>query len=478
MSLLKRSRIRSTDEWAIWRGEDAEAKKLFLIKEVREGSANASQLRGRLASEIAFLTSLNHPQFVRPVRVEADGHRAIFEDVQASLSQYLRSDPLAPPMVASILLQAAEGLEYLNSRRKAHGTLSPRNLFVGPAGDLKFGDFVGYDLGSANSLSAPEPDTKYLAPELIDSSTGRCGPTADLYALGYTAIELLAGDRFDSLFGLPQGAQWLAWHADAGKQLGDWRNALTHVPTGLLDIIAGLIPKRPSERLFPSATQLKLAIQRAGLACEQRMPRFERAARGPDTKRPKRAGPFDLVSSIHRGSRGHIHLGRWRKRDNREVAVRLVPTEYGVIRSLTQGLQAASQLRDRHLVRVLGGGAISRGNGWTWFLATEHMRGGSLRDRLRVKRSIPATEAREIIRRVASGLAALHAAGIVHGNINSAAVLFDHRGRARLGDFYGLPGRKPNATIEGDLLALKALAKQFLPGFVPEDLQRAAISLA
>ena len=155
--------------------------------------------------------------------------------------------------------------------------MNAHTLLVGPAGDVRFGDFLGYEFGTNNPLPLPDPDPRYQAPELIDSGLGRPGPPSDLYCLGYLALELLAGPGFEDLFGMPDSANWLAWHADPYRQLVDWQPVLSHAPTGLTDIIAGLLPKRPADRAFQTAAALKEALVRSRLTSEQRLPVYRPA---------------------------------------------------------------------------------------------------------------------------------------------------------------------------------------------------------
>jgi serine/threonine protein kinase len=435
MYLLQRNPIRTTADWAVWRGEDPATGRRYLVKAARPGGPR-ERLAAWLTVEYRFVASLDHPNVLRPVELDPAGDRALFEDVQCSLAQYLAwSGPLPPANVANVLLQTASALEHLNGRRKAHGCVGPATLLVGPDGDVKLGDFLGHDLGTAPP--PPDPEPRYLAPELMDAAFGRCGPAADLYALGFTALELLAGPRFDTLFGLPPAARWLAWHADPSKTLADWRPALPHVPAGLLDLIAGLIPKRPPDRAFQTAAQLRLALERSGLTSDQRLPPYTPVAPAPPPadrpRRPvRRIGPYVLEELIHRGSRGPIYLAH---RGDRPVALRLIPDPPDPV-ARSERLSRVVALRDRHLVRVYRAGAVAGRTGWSWFAALEHMPNGSLRDRLRAGGLLTLPEALTIFRRAARGLAALHRAGLVHGNITPSAILFDARGRARLGDFY------------------------------------------
>ena len=45
-----------------------------------------------------------------------------------------------------------------------------------------------------------QKDFKYLAPEMVAPPWGELGPQADLYCLGFTALEQLCGSAFDGHF--------------------------------------------------------------------------------------------------------------------------------------------------------------------------------------------------------------------------------------------------------------------------------------
>jgi tetratricopeptide (TPR) repeat protein len=65
----------------------------------------------------------------------------------------------------------------------------------------------------------------------------------------------------------------------------------------------------------------------------------------------------------------------------------------------------------------------------------EFVHGGSLDALLRSDERLPADRTMAILRGIAGGLDAVHAAGIVHGDIKPANILLDHDGHAKLADF-------------------------------------------
>ncbi|MBX7103822.1 MAG: protein kinase [Gemmataceae bacterium] len=302
MPLLKRYDIRTSGDWSVWRAQDDVTRQYHLVKQVAEGSPYRAQLLRRLEHETAFLGQFTHAHLLRPVRIEPTEHRAIFEDVQCSLAQYVRGQgPLTPAQVGQVLLQASEALSALHARKKGHGCVNLHSLFVGPEGDVKFADFLGYEFDTSPQIPVPDPELVYQAPEVIDSGLGRIGPSADLYCLGYATLELLLGDRFEQLFDLPPGVNWLAWHADPRKQLVDWKASLGHVSAGLVDLIEGLIVKAPGERAYHTAAEFTAALKRSRLAQSLALP-FYRHVEPASKPQPRyRPGP---VKPRRPGGRG------------------------------------------------------------------------------------------------------------------------------------------------------------------------------
>jgi serine/threonine protein kinase len=294
MRTVRRYEIRRGPEWFLWRVEEPDSRRLFTVKQVAATGPEGDRLLARLEEEYTLLNGLHHPHLLRPVRLDRGGRRAFFEDTQGSLAQLLLAHgTFSPTVVANVLLQCATALEQLHGRKKGHGSLSPHCILVGPQGEVKLGDFLGYDFAGGTGPLPPHFEMRYQAPELLDSSQGGCGPASDLYCLGYAALEMLTGAGFAALFGLGQDANWLGWHADPARTLEDWRGALFQVPEGLLDLIAGLIEKDPAKRPYRSAAQLKAALERSRLTSGQGLPPFPRAKTAPESQHPapRRARP-------------------------------------------------------------------------------------------------------------------------------------------------------------------------------------------
>jgi serine/threonine protein kinase len=232
----------------------------------------------RLAAEHAFLARLTScKQVVTPVAPfdPADG-RLLLEDVQGHLGRAAKYGPLSTPDVARILAECLTGLAYLHERKLAHGRLAPESVLVPRSGVVKLGDFLGYKAADGwGSLPPAEYPVRHVAPELLAPSAGPSDPVAraagaDLYALGYLALDLLAGASVDRVLGEgcrpgPDGS-WASWHSDPGKRLPALRQFLPDVPSVLLAILSDLVEKDPSARRYRSAREVLVDLEETRLA--------------------------------------------------------------------------------------------------------------------------------------------------------------------------------------------------------------------
>jgi serine/threonine-protein kinase len=92
--------------------------------------------------------------------------------------------------------------------------------------------------------------------------------------------------------------------------------------------------------------------------------------------------------------------------------------------------RATSCIRHTNVIDVLDFGTTPEG---TVFLVMEYLEGESLRNRLNLVSHLPLFEAINILRQVARGLGAAHAAGIVHGGLKPADIFLCRRaGRRRI----------------------------------------------
>ena len=83
------------------------------------------------------------------------------------------------------------------------------------------------------------------------------------------------------------------------------------------------------------------------------------------------------------------------------------------------------------IITVLSEGVTAGGHP---YLVMPFLPGGSLHDRIQARGPLPPAEVVEVGRRLASALAAAHAAGVVHRDVKPANVMFTEYDEPQLGD--------------------------------------------
>ena len=172
-------------------------------------------------------------------------------------------------------------------------------------------------------------------------------------------------------------------------------------------------------------------------------------------------GPYEVEDELARGGMGVVYRAR-DPRLGRTVVLKLLQVDSErARRRLQREAKAMSQLRHPHLVPVHDVGE----HAGKPYLVLPLIPGDSLRDRLDREGPQPLEQVLEWGAQVGEGLAAAHAAELIHRDVKPANVLLDEEGRALLTDF-GLVKQIGPAKAETLSLSVQG---QFLgtPGFWP-----------
>ena len=130
------------------------------------------------------------------------------------------------------------------TRGSSTATLKPGNIIVTPDGTAMLTDF-GLAKGRAYTVLTKPGQVMgtldYLAPELVKGSPAT--PATDIYALGCTVYECIAGQP---PFGDKEGIQvGLAHVAEPPPDLGQFRDDL---PAGFAEVVLSALAKDPADR--------------------------------------------------------------------------------------------------------------------------------------------------------------------------------------------------------------------------------------
>lgn len=169
-----------------------------------------ADLRESVSEEVRFNEQADHPRLIRTFEtfvVDDPGEPALhgavvlaMERAAGSLQDLLvtLTPPDPAPGAARLIGEICEALAHLHASGWVHGDLKPANVLLMEDGSVRLADFgLARELEGTHAYSPRLGTSDYLPPEWWTERIGQHGiatrTTADVWALGVTAHQLLTG---------------------------------------------------------------------------------------------------------------------------------------------------------------------------------------------------------------------------------------------------------------------------------------------
>lgn len=241
--------------------------KLVVLKRPLAATPGSRRLADALITEARLLARINHPNVCQIHDLEeAEGEYFLALELLEGLSLWTllaeaerAGRPFEPRVLCGLFAQVCDGLAAIHQLRAPDGSparvvhrdISPGNLFVTEAGQVKILDLGiakhadSEDLTPFGNIKGKLP---YVSPE--QASGKSIDARADLFALGLVLYDFARGRR-------PPSDRIGALMSDALE--------LDEVPPPLAEVIRGAVRRDPSAR-FTTAAEMAAALARAGAA--------------------------------------------------------------------------------------------------------------------------------------------------------------------------------------------------------------------
>ena len=245
----------------VFSAEDTKLGRNVAVKRLRNRFLNDKEKLSRYWKEAQLLVDVEHPNILTIYDLMKSKGCLVLELMKGNLRQIYCDRPMPVKDVREMLLQVARGLDCLHKNEITHGDVKPENLMLSRQDVVKLGDFGLARRANDEEGGLLKGTTKYMAPELVSEDFGEVGTASDLYSLGFSALELMIGPEFDSLFpdliafGSDKQMAWMMWHCSADRKFPAIQTVLRGVPDDLAAVLEKLTAKPQADR-YATAKEL------------------------------------------------------------------------------------------------------------------------------------------------------------------------------------------------------------------------------
>jgi hypothetical protein len=221
------------------------------VKLLHAQYAQDTSFRDRFEREAAMGLKLDHPNIVKVHDLVIDGGSLalVMELAQGRpLSEIIGKEtgPIPWERAWPMFKQLLDAVKYAHAHKVVHRDLKPENVILSPEGQLKVLDFgIAKDLESGKTKTGTGMGTvDYMAPEQYTDAKS-VDQRADIYALGMTLYEMLAG----RLPWNPSDTEFTVMSLKAKGELPPPTDFYPEIPAGVVKVIRAATTVKPSERI-------------------------------------------------------------------------------------------------------------------------------------------------------------------------------------------------------------------------------------
>ncbi len=268
--------LSQSERCSIYQAVDSRLNRGVVVKRIARSLLRSTEHARLFREEAELFARSNASNLVKILDYDADSGAIVLERMKHDLSQLAQQRPRDPDSVREILRDALSGLAWLHDQGMAHGRVELSHLLVDDNGGVKLA--VSPGMTGVSTSFRPGRHTRHVAPELLNRQYfGPPGLGADIYAMGFVALELLCGKSLAARVNPAIEAEsdsakgWLLWHASPSEHLPNLKALVAGVPEDLKALLTRMTSKQQNER-WTDARQCLTALQhvpiRTGAAIE------------------------------------------------------------------------------------------------------------------------------------------------------------------------------------------------------------------
>lgn len=191
----------------VYRALQTDCSRVVALKLLKPDLVSSDEYFERFLREFRALSQLSHPNIVNFYNAAISDEKipyAVYELLEGSTLGKIISDcgPLDEPRAIHFAIEICKGLKHIHEKSLVHRDLKPENVMISNSPEI---DSVKvFDFGLSKDLSQTEVQkltqtgellgsVHYMSPEQCRGE--KCGPAADVYALGCILFECLSGEH-------------------------------------------------------------------------------------------------------------------------------------------------------------------------------------------------------------------------------------------------------------------------------------------